>query len=443
VIGGGTIGEALVSNAGIDAVCFTGSTATAQRIAVSRAAIGKADTRLIAETGGINAMIVDSTALLEQAVTDVVASAFQSAGQRCSACRLVCVQDDIADNFERMLSGAIALLQVGKPARLSTDIGPIIDQEAVQRIETYVSEGRVKYRVIAQAPEGLDCQNGDFVRPIAFAVNAIADVRQEVFGPVLHVVRFAAGELDTVVGQINALGFGLTLGLHTRIDARVKAVAADAKIGNLYVNRNQIGAVVGVQPFGGEGLSGTGPKAGGPHYLRALSRSTAREGEAALDDRIRALIKEFNLPGPTGEDNRLRLIPRGVLLCCGGDQPDDLRRQIITVGAAGCTAMVLKSPEASAIQAALVAANLMPTGFKIVDVDDLKIALNADIHGVVADGSARRDLAVSLAHRRGAIIPLLSLNDDPERYFHERTLTIDTTAAGGNASLLAMRADAG
>jgi RHH-type transcriptional regulator, proline utilization regulon repressor / proline dehydrogenase / delta 1-pyrroline-5-carboxylate dehydrogenase len=449
VIGGGAIGEALVGNAGIDAVCFTGSTATARRIAVSRAAIGKADTILIAETGGINAMIVDSTALLEQTVMDVVASAFQSAGQRCSACRIVCVQDDIADDFERMLSGAIALLQVGDPARLETDVGPIIDEEAAQRIETYVGDARAKHRVIAQAPEGLDCQNGHFVRPIAFAVNAVADVKQEVFGPVLHMVRFAAGDVNKVVGEINALGFGLTLGLHTRIDARVKAVAAAAKIGNLYVNRNQIGAVVGVQPFGGEGLSGTGPKAGGPHYLLALSRSTAaRDGDTALEfqilgDRIGALPKNVELPGPTGEDNSVRLVPRGVLLCCGGDQPDDLRRQIITVCAAGSTVMVLKSPKTSAVQAELIAADYMPKGFKIVEVDDVKTAFGSEIDGVVAEGSARADLAVSLAHRLGAIIPLLSLNDDPERYFHERTLTIDTTAAGGNASLLALRADAG
>jgi RHH-type transcriptional regulator, proline utilization regulon repressor / proline dehydrogenase / delta 1-pyrroline-5-carboxylate dehydrogenase len=494
VIGGGDIGGALVGNSGIDAVCFTGSTATAKRIASTRADIGKADSVLIAETGGINAMIVDSTALLEQAVGDAVSSAFQSAGQRCSACRLICIQEDIADDFENMLSGAIALLELGDPALLVTDVGPIIDQDAQRRIAAYVEDMRTKFRVIGEAPSNADVSRGHFIRPIAFAVRSIGDLSQEIFGPVLHVVRFAAGEIHGVVDQINALGYGLTLGLHSRIDARIKAIVAQAKVGNLYVNRNQIGAVVGVQPFGGEGLSGTGPKAGGPHYLLRLSQRNAQQsdekptqlmvwqpvnlqsaqnlsplianarkaqkkwakaerlaisnaiaGNASSMDLIVAMQNTSLLPGPTGEENSLQLVPRGVLLCCGGDDPDSLRRQMAMAIASGCAVLAVAGSNTehtvSDIKAILVAADMPSTLVAMINADDVASAVDGDIDAVIADGSLRNPLAMLLAKRAGAIIPLLSSTDDPERYFHERTLTIDTTAAGGNASLLAMNLD--
>jgi RHH-type transcriptional regulator, proline utilization regulon repressor / proline dehydrogenase / delta 1-pyrroline-5-carboxylate dehydrogenase len=410
--GGPEVGAAIVGHASVDAVCFTGSTATAKRIAAARAGAGRADTVLIAETGGINAMIIDSTALLEQAVADVVASAFQSAGQRCSACRLVCVQDDIAEDFERMLAGAIAVLRVGNPALLTTDVGPIIDAEAHAKIAAYVDQVRTQFRVIGEAPVALDTAAGHFIRPIAIAVNAISDVQQEIFGPVLHVVRFAADAFQDVVTRINALGYGLTLGLHTRIDARVNAVAAAARVGNIYVNRNQIGAVVGVQPFGGEGLSGTGPKAGGPHYLPRLSKlGFAQCPHADLAEEIKNLVRKLNLPGPTGEENSLELVSRGVMLCLGGDDPDDLQHQIAAVQAAGCDA--------------------------VID-DDLTDVLKHDFDAVVLEGSRRESVAARLTQRDGPLIPLLSLSSDPERYFLERTLTVNTSAAGGNASLIAM-----
>jgi RHH-type proline utilization regulon transcriptional repressor/proline dehydrogenase/delta 1-pyrroline-5-carboxylate dehydrogenase len=243
---------------------------------------------LIAETGGINAMIVDSTALPEQVTRDVMTSAFQSAGQRCSALRLLCVQEDVADRQLEMIAGAMALLQVGDPALLATDVGPIIDENALQRLRDYVNEGRGRYRVIAETPLSGTSASGLYLPPIALELPSVGALDQEVFGPVLHVVRWR-GDLDALVDQINALGYGLTLGLHSRSSARAERVMRRARVGNLYVNRNQIGAVVGVQPFGGEGLSGTGPKAGGPRYLERFTvertvtvDTTAAGGNASL-----------------------------------------------------------------------------------------------------------------------------------------------------------------
>jgi RHH-type proline utilization regulon transcriptional repressor/proline dehydrogenase/delta 1-pyrroline-5-carboxylate dehydrogenase len=450
VIGGADIGAALTGNPGVDGVCFTGSVVTAKRIAETRADIGKADTVLIAETGGINAMIIDSTALLEQAVGDIVAGAFQSAGQRCSACRLVCVQQDIADDFDRMLAGAIALLEIGDPRFLATDVGPIIDAAARAKIADYAHAARAKFRVIGEARDNPAVAGGNFIRPIAFAVDKIGDVAQEIFGPVLHVVRFAAGDIDAVIDQIEALGFGLTLGVHSRIDARISAIAARAKVGNLYVNRNQIGAVVGVQPFGGERLSGTGPKAGGPHYLLRLSRPKVAEApsyeraavlQRQFAARFAAVSTKLDLPGPTGEQNSLSLVPRGRLILAG--DADHLAAQICACLASGNIGIV---PVELASQASAILTELSPsflnaaTAIQISDTGLMEL-LEREVDGIIADGNGRVLAANFLARRAGAIIPLLSVQDDPERYFHERTLTIDTTAAGGNASLLAMQAD--
>jgi len=261
---GETVGAALVADARTAGVCFTGSTAVAKIINRTLAAKDGAMVPLIAETGGINAMIVDSTALPEQVVDAVVQSAFRSAGQRCSALRLLCVHEGIADGVIEMVRGALQALNVGDPALLATDVGPVIDAEAFDGISAHVVRLRREAKAIGEAPVASTFPR--LVAPIAFELNAIADVKQEIFGPVLHVVRWG-GDVDQVVAQINALGYGLTLGIQTRIDSRALRLAAAARIGNVYVNRNMIGAVVGVQPFGGEGLSGTGPKAGGPHYL--------------------------------------------------------------------------------------------------------------------------------------------------------------------------------
>jgi RHH-type transcriptional regulator, proline utilization regulon repressor / proline dehydrogenase / delta 1-pyrroline-5-carboxylate dehydrogenase len=440
VVGEADIGAALVGHTGVDGVCFTGSTPTAKAIAATRAKIGRADSVFIAETGGINAMIVDSTALLEQAVGDVVASAFQSAGQRCSACRVVCIQEDVAHDFERLLAGAIALLDVGDPSRLATDVGPIIDGAAAERIEGYIAAARTRFSVIGEA-RAHDSGEGHFVRPIALRVTALSDVAAEVFGPVLHVVHFAAGEVMAVVEQINASGFGLTLGVHSRIDARIKAIGAQAHVGNIYVNRNQIGAVVGVQPFGGEGLSGTGPKAGGAHYLLRLSKG-AQEATVEADSfgaLMSALRTKTALPGPTGEDNSLQLVPRGAILCAGGDDDGDVVRQVLLALAAGCSPIVARAAITPAQMAAVTASGVPRGAILLVDDPDLANTLQGTLDGVVADGARREPIAQILAVRAGAIIPLLSSHGDYWRFFHERTLTIDTTAAGGNASLLAMQ----
>lgn len=261
---GDTVGAALVADARTAGVCFTGSTAVARIINRTLAAKDGAMVPLIAETGGINAMIVDSSALPEQVVDAVVQSAFRSAGQRCSALRLLCVHESIADGVIEMLRGALQELSVGDPARLATDVGPVIDAEAFEGLSAHIARLRAQAKLIGEAP--VEPGFPRLIAPIAFELARIADVTEEIFGPVLHVVRWA-GDVDQVIAQINALGYGLTLGIQTRIDSRALRLVAAARIGNVYVNRNMIGAVVGVQPFGGEGLSGTGPKAGGPHYL--------------------------------------------------------------------------------------------------------------------------------------------------------------------------------
>ncbi len=283
---GETVGAALVADARTAGVCFTGSTAVAKIINRALAAKDGPIVPLIAETGGINAMLVDSTALPEQVVDAVVQSAFRSAGQRCSALRLLCVHESIADGVIEMIGGALRELDVGDPARLATDVGPLIDAEAFDNIRAQVERLKTEATLIGEAP--LRSNDGRLLAPVAFELRSIADVKQEIFGPVLHVVRWGGDPL-AVVAQINALGYGLTFGIQTRIDSRALRLAEAARIGNVYVNRNMIGAVVGVQPFGGEGLSGTGPKAGGPHYLyrfcaeQAVTINTAAAGgNAAL-----------------------------------------------------------------------------------------------------------------------------------------------------------------
>ncbi len=261
---GETVGAALIADPRTAGVCFTGSTAVAKIINRTLAAKDGAMVPLIAETGGINAMIVDSTALPEQVVDAVVQSAFRSAGQRCSALRLLCVHEGVADGVIEMIRGALKELNVGDPALLATDVGPVIDAEAFDGINAHITRLRSQATLIGEAPVASTFPR--LIAPIAFELKNIGDVKQEIFGPVLHVVRWG-GDVDSVIAQINALGYGLTLGIQTRIDSRALRLAAAARIGNVYVNRNMIGAVVGVQPFGGEGLSGTGPKAGGPHYL--------------------------------------------------------------------------------------------------------------------------------------------------------------------------------
>jgi RHH-type proline utilization regulon transcriptional repressor/proline dehydrogenase/delta 1-pyrroline-5-carboxylate dehydrogenase len=286
-VGDGRIGAALVSHRLTSGVAFTGSTAVARAINRSLAERDGPIVPLIAETGGQNAMIVDSSALPEQVTRDVVASAFQSAGQRCSALRVLFVQEDVANTMLTMIRGAMEALSIGDPRLPTTDVGPVIDADAKASLDAHVAELRAAGQVVAELP--LPPNNGSFVAPVIAELPSLAALTDEHFGPVLHVIRWKSGELDNVINQINATGFGLTLGLQSRIDTVAEQVAAKARVGNLYINRNQIGAVVESQPFGGEGLSGTGPKAGGPHYVARFATervtcidTTAAGGNATL-----------------------------------------------------------------------------------------------------------------------------------------------------------------
>jgi RHH-type proline utilization regulon transcriptional repressor/proline dehydrogenase/delta 1-pyrroline-5-carboxylate dehydrogenase len=286
---GPRIGNALFADPRLAGVAFTGSTDAAN--AINRALAGRTGpiATLIAETGGQNAMIVDSTALPEQVCRDVLASAFDSAGQRCSALRVLYLQEDVADKMLELILGAMDELKLGDPMKLDTDIGPVIDEDARKSLQDHADKMTGEAKLLRRLPLPTDCSQGTFFPPHVFEISGIAQLKREVFGPVLHVVRWNAADLAKVCDAINATGYGLTLGVHSRIEETANFIRDRVCVGNVYVNRNQIGAVVGVQPFGGEGLSGTGPKAGGPHYLArfALERTytvntTAAGGNASL-----------------------------------------------------------------------------------------------------------------------------------------------------------------
>ncbi|KFC66940.1 Delta-1-pyrroline-5-carboxylate dehydrogenase [Devosia sp. LC5] len=410
--GAGEVGTALTSDPRIAGVAFTGSLPTARRIDRAMAANLAPDAPLIAETGGLNAMIVDSTALPEQAVRDVLASAFQSAGQRCSALRILYIQEDVADRTIEMLTGAMDELTLGNPWDLANDIGPVIDEAARSKIQAYIDTYERSGNLIhtlksRKGPHGelvepRDPSAGTFVPPTVLRVTGIEAIPEEIFGPVLHVATFKADDIDAVIAAINASGYGLTFGMHTRISSRVRAVSAQVHAGNIYINRNQIGAVVGSQPFGGEGLSGTGPKAGGPHYLPRFTKGYADLQSAALP-----------LPGPTGESNILTLAPRGTLLCLGPNEADYAAQRHM----AEATFCIALSAE--------------------LDLDALAHA--ATFQAVAYFGTDRnlRAIRIALSARDGALLPLLTSADDTARLQLERHICIDTTAAGGNASLMA------
>ncbi|MGH1478466.1 MAG: bifunctional proline dehydrogenase/L-glutamate gamma-semialdehyde dehydrogenase PutA [Geminicoccales bacterium] len=477
---GPTVGGPLTADPRIAGVCFTGSTETAQRIHQALAANAGPSAVLIAETGGLNAMIVDSTALPEQAVDDIVASSFQSAGQRCSALRLLYIQEDTKERMVEMLTGAMDTLVTGNPWSLDTDVAPVIDEGAKADIFDYVDDHEKNGRVLKR----LDApKTGSFVGPALIEVDGIEDLPREIFGPVLHLATFKANQIDEVVDAINAKGFGLTFGLHTRIDDRVQQIVDRIKIGNTYVNRNQIGAIVGSQPFGGEGLSGTGPKAGGQNYVARFRRTDATsdheapnaeaipaskvseilaaldgEGWEARGDRIQVLRRAlegqgvvvrkainaaaafdsgpFDLPGPTGESNRLSMPPRGNILCLGPTIETALA-QAAQALAAGCPALVVTEGAKEAV-APLVKAGAPVTGINGTVTADALQTIDGLIT-VCAAGSSdwTKTLRQALAKRVGHIITFETEVICPPRFYAERHICIDTTAAGGNASLLA------
>lgn len=424
--GSGDVGAALTSDPRINGVAFTGSTGTAMKIRATMAAHCTPGTPLIAETGGLNAMIVDSTALPEHAVRDIINASFRSAGQRCSALRCLYVQEDIADNLLKMLKGAMDELVVGDPWHLSTDLGPVIDMTAHKGIADHIAQAQSDGRIIHQinAPA-----NGHFIAPTAIKVDSIADMTREIFGPVLHVATFKGNQINAVIDTINATGYGLTFGLHTRIDDRVQTIVERVQAGNIYVNRDQIGAVVGSQPFGGEGLSGTGPKAGGRHYLPRFTANAAPTSDQhwaggtnlkALQSRLVSTTSPTvqpptDLPGPTGESNRHSAHPRGPILCMGpgAQAAQDQVKVVAELGGIGVSA------EGD------------------IAADQLR-ELNP-VAGIIwwGDADTGRAIETALSLRKGPITALITGMPDAAHVLHERHVCIDTTAAGGNAALLA------
>jgi len=495
---GETVGAALVADPRVRGVVFTGSTAVARSIA--RALAGRLDERgqpivLIAETGGINAMIVDSSALPEQAVADIVASAFDSAGQRCSALRVLCVQHETAERILAMLSGAMRELRLGRPDRLDTDLGPVIDRAARDALLGYLDEVRPcvceggSTAVEARAPLR-ERRHGCFVAPVLVELPDVGALHREVFGPILHVVRYARDELPGIISNLERIGYGLTLGVQTRLDETVDLVASRARVGNQYVNRNMIGAVVGVQPFGGEGLSGTGPKAGGPLYLRRLMRlpidaplalpprqdkashsaaaqPTCSHRAAALeslrtleswlrgrsDPHARDLAElcvrlagdtPLDLPhlldGPTGERNTWWLASRRTVLGVANEDADRIF-QFAHAVAAGASMWWWDdgSGTVAALHASLPS-TLRALARPLAELD----AADFDIAIVQVGSDYLRGWSRRLAQRDGAIVTIVACAPGDRRYgsiplerlFVERSLSVNTAAAGGNASLM-------
>ena len=521
---GRVIGNQLINDPRIAGVAFTGSTETAQVINQALAKRPGVPLPLIAETGGQNAMIVDSTALPEQVVQDAIISGFQSAGQRCSALRVLFVQEDIADKLCHMLVGAMKELRVGDPKFLDIDVGPVIDEKSRKTLEAHAERMKKEAKLLHACDVLPECKDGTFFAPHCFEIPSLDVLEREVFGPVVHVIRYKARDLDKVLDQINASGYGLTMGIHSRIDGTVRQISQKLRVGNCYVNRNMIGAVVGVQPFGGQGKSGTGPKAGGPHYVERFAKPIAVTGnadqEAGFDDRSPIIVKDVipsdeyaamlnaqeswqavdgnervrileklaakltasgkaelvagahhianfaavsengfvapkRMPGPTGETNDLYCLGRGVYLV-QVDKNAEPARVIRHLGAAlaAGNAVILAGDQKwlGDIPALVIDAGLPD---KLVKSVGTNTGLGAMYDGAIAGVScvAPLDRVTAfkqlLAKRDGAILSLISdsgAEDDgalpDEAFLHrfatEKTITINTTAAGGNASLMSM-----
>ena len=400
--GDGAIGAALVAAHETAGVMFTGSTEVARLINMTLAKRLSSDGMpipLIAETGGQNAMIVDSSALAEQVVGDVITSAFDSAGQRCSALRVLCLQEDVAERVLTMIKGAMRELSVGNTTTLATDIGPVISPDAKRMIEARVETMRKRGRPVYSLPLADQTQRGNFVAPTLIEINSLSELTHEVFGPVLHVLRYKREKLDELIGAINGTGYGLTFGLHTRLDETIEHVTRRIKAGNLYINRNTIGAVVGVQPFGGCGLSGTGPKAGGPLYMQRLIKNPAPP----------LSVGEVEMNGPVGERNLYALHPRGRILCIAKTAAGlDAQKRIVAetgnecvVAEAGWEA---KGPYAAAL--------------------------------IEAEGAALIGHLQSLAAMPGPIVTAQVAPYCQAWLMEEKSISINTTASGGNASLM-------
>ncbi|MBU3071502.1 bifunctional proline dehydrogenase/L-glutamate gamma-semialdehyde dehydrogenase PutA [Aestuariicella sp. G3-2] len=532
------VGEQLLPDERIQGVLFTGSTATGQWLAHALANRPDTDIPLIAETGGQNAMIVDSTALPEQVVDDVLTSGFYSAGQRCSSLRVLFLQEDIADPLITMLSGAMKELTIGDPALLSTDIGPVIDGKALDRLHRHCAyldsfapdrqlldsarlqagmktdmhtQSWAKPLYCCDLPEGLE---GTFFAPRLYEISDLSVLVEEVFGPVVHVIRYAAEDLDEVIEEINRLGYGLTLGIHSRVESVAEYVASKAKVGNVYVNRNMIGAVVGVQPFGGRGLSGTGPKAGGSHYLKRLVkfsnnprdeahefhlrefeelatvcmentsiaprlsvfRECIRHWQGQTEEWIQSLmtdalpeLRQLNeliscgflnceiLNGPVGELNQVILEPKGRVAVVMGEEASFKDAVVSTMSAlmAGCDVTVVADSVHQARFEALLSfwlegvanettENVSFPSLQLEPLSDLQsICMNSGIEAVVIIGSRalRKSVQQWLVQRGAGMIALIGCDPLEQRllrFTDEKTITINVSAVGGDASLMSL-----
>ena len=461
---GEIVGAALTRDARVRGVIFTGSTEVAQlinRTLAARSITEKVEIALIAETGGQNALIVDSSALPEQVVQDALSSAFDSAGQRCSALRVLFLQEEIADKTIRMLKGAMQELRVGVPDRLATDIGPVIDAEARDSLLAHIARTRktAKSYFALELPDSLLAQ-GTFVPPTVLEIGSLSELTREVFGPVLHVIRYRRADLAQLIDAINASGFGLTLGVHSRIDETIDFISQRAHVGNIYVNRNIVGAVVGVQPFGGEGKSGTGPKAGGPLYIKRLQQqgeeprggnkgqlspaSSALSAWAGFNGHadVARLVEQYastslvgssmDLPGPTGERNTLSFADRGLVLCAAKDTAV-LLNQLAATFATGNRALVIGTP--------------LPAGLPVAVTAQIQFANSLDaittpFQIALVEAGSDPALILALAARDGALVGLIDTTAATAiplwRLVAERALCVNTTAAGGNASLMTL-----
>ena len=467
---GSKIGKLLIEDARISGIAFTGSTATALAINYQLAKRPGAPVPFIAETGGQNCMVVDSTALPEQVVDDVITSAFLSAGQRCSALRVLYIQEDIADKVLVMLKGAMDSIHAGDPRLLSNDMGPVIDCDAASALYGHIERMNKEATLIAKVELGPHCNNGSFVAPHIFEIQSINQLHDEVFGPILHVIRYSARNLNEVINQINETGYGLTLGIHSRIEAFADTVFESTIAGNTYINRNTVGAVVGVNPFGGRGLSGTGPKAGGPNYLYRfshagtvgnqsnnnfafnhdskplspqLSDSVERAKSAmtkwvytSTQERINMVLKvdkaitttsletlvknklshPLNLPGPTGESNQLSLHGRGVMILIIRDEDPvmAITLQIASALLCGCSLLICTDNSHDQTVIDIInryeALGLPPDILQTIAIDNsASLIQHPSIAGVIANsfGVNSSLLRREIAKRSGCIIPLI------------------------------------
>ncbi|MBP1182641.1 trifunctional transcriptional regulator/proline dehydrogenase/L-glutamate gamma-semialdehyde dehydrogenase [Methylobacterium sp. PvR107] len=471
VPGDGAAGAALVGDGRVQAVMFTGSTAVAkgiQRILAARLSRHGEPVPLIAETGGQNAMVVDSSALAEQVVADVIASAFDSAGQRCSALRLLCLQEEIADRTLHLLRGALRELEIGDPRHLSVDVGPVITAEAADTITNHVAAMRDRGFAVETVALPALTAGGTFVPPTLIEIGRVADIEREVFGPVLHVLRYRRADLDPLLDAINATGYGLTFGLHSRIDETIAHVLGRIRAGNRYVNRNIIGAVVGLQPFGGSGLSGTGPKAGGPLYLgrlvrrppdealngrptdRALlapylawlrAKGHGRVAEALVFARYPAAV-EIDCPGPVGERNLYALRARGRVAAIAATELGLLLQLGAVLACANRAVVIAPEPIRAALQGLPQACAARIDGASAIETA-------GDVDAILFEGTADslRALNRAVAARDGAILPVQARTPEVlargDLYsaiglVDELSTATNTAAAGGNASLMSV-----